>query len=143
MGNRLIQTFDGVERPVAPALMSERFTVTLAQVNAGHIIIPVSNTVRKMRVVNFVAIPNGAFAALTLIRLITTDSTPVVIATFAQAQLTDDAVLVPGATGVVLEAGFQVDGAAGQGVKVDKTGSAGTTATDIKFEITYQFSSLN
>lgn len=108
-------------------------TATLAQVNAGTELLP-GITGRKIYLNGFTAMPNGSFAAGTTI-VLEDSTTGTDFASFAQAQLTDNALLVPAATGVTLGTAYGDGGAAGEGLTVNKTGSDFTTATDIKFNL--------
>lgn len=114
-----------------------RFTATLAEVNAGSTLIP-AVTDRKVYIHNFVAMPNGSFAAGTAIVLedVTTGTDFI---SLAQAQLSDNAILAFGETGVTLGAALGDGGAAGEGVQVVKTGSDFTTATDIAFNLLFSY----
>src|SRR5690606_228565 len=80
--------------------------VTLAQVNAGKVLLAVP-TGKKAVVLDFIARSNGAFAAGDSIEL---NVGAVEVASLAQAQLTNGAVLVPTATGVTLGAGYGIAG---------------------------------
>ena len=108
-------------------------TVTLAEVNAGKTILAVP-TGKRAVVLDFVARSNGAFADGDSIDLLVGAAN---VASLAQAQLTNGAVLFPGETGVTLGAAFGQPGADGDDIIVDKTGSDFTTATDVKFTVTY------
>lgn len=110
-------------------------TVTLAEINAGKVIIP-GTAGKQLLVTNFVERVNGAFTTGTSVDLIS-DATSVNVESSAQAQLTNGAVLVPGSTGVTLGAGFGVLLPAGEGLKVAKTGSNFAGGTDIKFTVSY------
>lgn len=122
--------------PVAYAI--DPVTVTLAEVNAGKTIIP-ARVGNQLHILNFTVKSTGAFAALTSILIQDTADTPIVVATLAQAQLTDGAILFPGETGVTLGAGFYSALTRGKGLQVIKSGSAGTTATNIIVTVTYKY----
>lgn len=107
--------------------------VTLAQVNAGKVLLAVP-TGKRAVILNFAGRCSGAFAAGTSIELNVGAS---VVASLAQAQLTNGAVLIPGVTGVTLGAAFGIAGADGADITVSKTGSDFTTATNITFTVTY------
>lgn len=108
-------------------------TVTLAEVNAGKTLVTVA-TGKKAIVTDFIARCNGAFGALTSINLKVGSTS---VAALAQAQLTNGAILNPNTAGTTLGAGFGIAGGDGDDITVDKTGSAGTGATDIKFTVSY------
>lgn len=107
--------------------------VTLAEVNAGKTIQAVA-TGKKAIVSGFIARCVGAFAALDSIEL---NVGAAVVASLAQAQLTNGAVLIPGSAGVTLGAGFGIAGADGADITVSKTGATATTATSITFTVVY------
>lgn len=107
--------------------------VTLAQVNAGKTIVSVP-TGKKAIVTGFIARCAGSFAALDSIDLKVGSA---IVASLAQAQLTNGAVLVPASTGVTLGAGFGILGGDGDDITVIKAGSDGTTATSITFTVLY------
>jgi hypothetical protein len=103
-------------------------------VNAGKTLVAVPAG-KKAIVTNFVARSSGAFGALTSVDLLVGATN---VASFAQAQLTNGAVLAPASTGVTLGAGFGIAGADGADITVGKTGSTGTTATSITLTVSYQ-----
>lgn len=118
-----------------------RTTVTLAELNAGKVLLEAHGTAR-LEVLGFQVIARGgAAAALTALRLITTESTPVVIASVAQASLTQNALNSEVTAGTTLGAGWLTPLTAGAGFKVDKTGSAATTATSFDVVVTYRIAS--
>lgn len=105
------------------------YAITPAQVNAtaGFSVIPGSLYSQSMLIHSFrLRVNTAGVGAVTDLRLQTTDATPVVVATFAQAQLTSGAVLSPMSTGVTLGAGFCVKLTPGIGLVLIKTGSAAT-----------------
>jgi hypothetical protein len=104
-------------------------TVTLAQINAGFTLVA-AVAGQTLTPVGFRVKCTGAFAALTDIRLSDTNSSPVDIATIAQAQATDGAIFTEnGASGLTFGAGFGAALTAAKGIQIRKTGSTGTTAT--------------
>lgn len=109
--------------------------VTLAEINAGKIIVPAVAGV-TLTPVFFIARVAGTFAVGTSVELEDTNGTPVVVASLAVAQLSNGAVLFPGETGVTLGAGFGVGLTAGKGLAVTATGTH-TTATSITFTVAY------
>lgn len=108
--------------------------VTLAEVNAGKVLVSVP-TGKKAIVTDFIARCSGAFAIGTSIDLLVGAAN---VASIAQAQATNGAILHPGETGVTLGAAFGIAGADGDDVTVGKTGSAFTTATNVTFTVTYR-----
>jgi len=110
--------------------------VLLAEVNAGKTVLPaVPNA--KYRILAIRAQAAGAFAALTLLRVM---SSEVVVVSYTQAVLLDGSVFTTDnvIVGQTLGAGFNVDLAVNTAITVDKTGSAATTATSESFTIMYQ-----
>lgn len=107
--------------------------VTLAEVNAGKTLVSVPAG-KKAIVTDFIARSLGAFAVLTSIDL---KVGAAIVASLAQAQLTNGAVLHPGQSGVTLGAAFGIAGADGDDITVTKVGTDGTTATNITFTVTY------
>lgn len=98
--------FTGIEIPV--------LGITPAQVNVanGKVLIP-GGHMQRLVISSFLLRVNSAGVGATNLYLRTTESTPVLIATFATAQLTSGALLRPGDTGVTLGAGFCVPLTAG------------------------------
>ncbi len=110
--------------------------LTLAQVNAGFTLIPniYSN---KLIVTNFALRINSAAVGTGNLLLQTTETTPVVIATFANAQLSSGAFLRPGDTGVTLGAGFWAKLSQGVGIQLKTSAiSTGAFTVDISLNVT-------
>jgi hypothetical protein len=110
-----------------------RVTATLAQINAGTTIVP-AITGRKLYLQDFTAMPNGSFAAGTAI-VLEDSTTGTDFVSIAQAQASDNAILKPTSTGVTLGTAFGDGGASGEGLKITKTGSDFTTATDLALNL--------
>lgn len=112
--------------------------ITPAQLNAGFNLIAPGHG-RTLRVLSFrVVVQAATIAAVTDIRLSSTEATPTDIATFAQAGLTSGARLGSGSTsGVVFGAGFPFKLANGQGVQLRKTGSTATGAFTVDVLLEY------
>lgn len=112
-------------------------TVLLADINAGYTIVPAVPG-RTLRPIGVWVRSNGAFAACTDVRIGDTAGTPVVVAQFAVANLTDGAILTDHKeTGVTLGAGFFAQCTADKGLQIYKTGSTATTATSLDFRVEY------
>jgi hypothetical protein len=80
----------------------------------------------------------GAWEAGTTIVLSDTDaSSPITIASVAQANLTDGAVLAETSTGVTVGAGLLGARTAGKGIKISKTGNAFTGGTTVTVRVLY------
>ncbi len=133
-GNATLQTLTVTGSVVAAgAVMNVRQRFTIAQVNAGATLVA-AVTGKSIRMVSCKAIAvGGAAGAVTTVDVLGTLSTGRKLVAFAQANLTQSAVLTDGGTGAAVLA----DGAsytandAGTAVTVGKTGSSVTTATHI------------
>lgn len=112
--------------------------LTIAQINAGVVAVPGRADAQPV-VDDFKMIARGgAVGAVTTIDIQTTEASPTTVATCAQANLTQDAVLRAGATGTVItNVGEQL--ALGTGLRVIKAGSDITTATHVHVEIRYHY----
>lgn len=108
-------------------------TVLLAEINAGKTLVSVP-TGKKAIVTGFIARCNGAFTTLTSMNLKVGTA---VVASLAQAQMTNGAILFPGETGVTLGAAFGIAGGDGDDIVVDKTGSSAAGGTDVKMVVAY------
>jgi hypothetical protein len=114
-------------------VMNVRQRFTIAQVNAGATLVPaVAGKAIRMVTCKAIAV-GGAAGAVTTVDVLGTSTTARKLVAFAQANLTQSAVLTDGGTGAAVLA----DGAsytandAGTAVTVGKTGSNVTTATHI------------
>lgn len=135
--NNLTALINGAQKPLDPISETVVATVTLAQLNAGYELVPAS--MQSYRVTDFKVIVNGgAMAALTSVEIESSADTPVVVASFAQAQMTEDAVLVPGASGVTLGAGFAAGLGLDKAINITVTGDPGTTAVSLTVILTLQ-----
>jgi hypothetical protein len=118
---------------IAGATMNVRRRFTIAEVNAGATLVPaVAGRTIRMVACKAIAV-GGAAGAVTTVDVLGTLSTARKLVAFAQANLTQSAVLTDGGTGAAVLA----DGAsytandAGTAITVGKTGSNVTTATHI------------
>ena len=110
--------------------------LAIASINSGTIVIP-GVAEHQITVTDaYCKAIGGAVGAVTTIDIQTTAGTPVTVATFAQAQLTENAVLRAGATGTAT-AMLGVANAKGVGIRVIKAGSDITTATHVVVSIDY------
>lgn len=107
--------------------------VTLAEINAGKILVPVPAG-KKAIVTNFVARVIGAFTTGTSVDLLVGATN---VASLAQAQLTNGAVLTPNSAGVTLGAGFGAAGVDDGDITVAKTGANFAGGTSVTFTVTY------
>lgn len=110
-------------------------TATLAQINAGLVLIP-GVAGQQIDVVGVVAKVLGNFATGTSVEL-ESDATTVAVETIAEAALTTGAVLFPTSANVTLGAGFAAPLPAGEGLKVANNGAPQTAGTSIAFTIQY------
>ena len=115
-------------------LFSYVVTATLAEINAGKVIIA-AKTGKKIRVVDYIARVAGAFGANTSVDL-QSGTTGTKVTAIARAGLTDGAILMPSSANTTLGAGFGADLEVGESLKVVNVGTTATTATSIKFTVT-------
>lgn len=115
-------------------LFTYNVTATLAEINAGKVIIA-AKTGKKIRVVNYIARVVGAFAANTSVDL-QSGTTGTKVTAIARAGLTDGAILMPSSANTTLGAGFGANLETGESLKVVNVGTAATTATSITFTVT-------
>lgn len=112
-------------------------TASLAQINAGLTLIAGVGG-KAITVLDYTARVNGSsFAGGTNIILESTNGTPVVVSTIAEAALASGAINKPTTANNVLGVGFSAPLGTSDGVKVVSTGTH-TTATGITFTFTYQ-----
>ncbi len=112
-------------------------TATLAELNAGKVLIAAAGS-QAITVTDYIARINGSsFTTGTNIILESTNGTPVVVSTIAEAGLTSGSILTPGSANTTLGAGFGIAMGAGDGLKVVSTGTQ-AVGTSITFTITYK-----
>lgn len=112
--------------------------LTIAQINAGYIAVPGRSDASPV-VDNVKATARGgAVGAVTTIDLQTTEAVPTAVATFAQANLTQNTALQHGDTGVT---GTNIGEtlAKGTGLRVIKAGADITVATHVHVVIDYHY----
>ena len=112
-------------------------TATLAQINAGLTLIS-GVTGQYITVTGFSAVVSGNFASGTAVILQSTNATPLVVATLAEAGLTNGTTLTAGGSNVTNGAGLGFALGSGDGLQVVNSGSAQTGGTSITFTITYK-----
>ena len=130
----------GVTSYSNPVVLNHRHRVTVAEINAGHEILP-AITGKSYRIIGVKAIAyGGAVGTTTTVDVLGTQSAAgVKLAAYAQASLTRSTVLEMGAAGAAVLA----DGAsfvacdAATAVTVGKTGGDADTATGVDFIIDY------
>ena len=110
-------------------------SVSLAELNAGKTIVA-ATVGSQILVTDFNFVMDGAFAALTSAELEDSSAT-VNVCSLAQAQMTDDAVLTKGITGVTLGVGVAEGITVSEALVITKTGSDATTATGLTVTVTY------
>lgn len=128
----------GQSQPVAPANATQSVVVvaTLAQINAGLVLIP-GVTGKKITPIEIVARVAGNFATGTSVELESTNASPVAVLTYLEAALTDTAVLGRTSSNVNTGAGFAIPLGTGDGLKVVNNGTAQTGGTSVTFTISY------
>jgi hypothetical protein len=122
-----------------PVVLNTRHRVTIAEINAGHEILPAIEG-RTYRIISVKAIAyGGAVGTTTTVDVLGTQSTgSVKIVTFARGDLAQSVVLTDSADGTVLADGASfVACDANTAITVGKTGSDADTATGVDFIITY------
>lgn len=133
----LIRVAISTPSAVSNALRTINFTATLAEINAGKVVIP-GVAGKQLRIDDFIERVTGAFATGTSVNL-QSDATGVIVEASAEAGLTNGAVLIPGTANVTLGAGFGALLPAGEGLKVVNVGSAQTGGTSINWTVSYAF----
>lgn len=121
---------------LAGQLQSVTVTATLAEINAGKILIP-AVAGKSIKVTDYIMRVAGGFAVTTSVDIQSSNTTPVKVAVAAVAALTNGAVIVPPTSNVTLGAGFGVALGAGDALVVANVGTAGTGGTSITYTITY------
>lgn len=137
-----LQRYDGTnDITITPnEVKNQRFRKTVAEINAGTTLLPAVPGY-KYRMTECLAIAyGGAAGAVTTVDVLGTQSTSSVkLAAFAQASLTQSAVLKAGGTGaaVLADGASYVACDANTAITVGKTGSDVTTATGVDIIISY------
>ena len=114
---------------------SARVAVSLAELNAGKTIVA-AVTGSQIVVMDFNVVCNGSFGDLTSAELEDSSGT-VNVCSLAQAQMTDNAVLTKGITGVTLGVGVAEGLTVSEALVISVTGSAAITATGLTVTVTY------
>lgn len=121
------------------AILNKRQRFTIAEINAGATLLP-AITGKSYRMIGAKAIAvGGAAGAVTTVDITGTVSTSRKLVAFAQANLTQSAVVVDGGTGgtVLADGASYTANDAGTAILVGKTGSNVTTATHIDIIFDY------
>jgi hypothetical protein len=112
--------------------------VTIAQVNAGNELLP-ALVGKAYRITGLmIRAIGGAAAAVTSVDIQDGAGTPVVVAVYSQAQLTEGTILTENTTGAAMGAGFLVGTTVSKAVNIIKNGSDVTTATHFDVVVQYQ-----
>lgn len=109
---------------------------TLAEINAGKVLLP-AVAGKKITIVDYTARVTGAFATGTSVIIESTNGTPVLVSTIAEAGLTNGAILKPTSANTTLGAGFSVPLGSGDGLQVVNSGAAQTGGTKIDWTFLY------
>jgi Uncharacterized conserved protein (DUF2190) len=128
--------FSAVDSALTNRLQTVIVTATLAQINAGKVLIP-GAVGQKITVTDYTARVVGNFATGTSIEMESTNVTPVAVSTIAEAGLTDAAILRPSSANTTLGVGFAAQLGAGDGLQVVNNGANQTAGTSVTFTITY------
>ncbi len=135
---QLIRVFLNTPTGVGSAVPAERSllaTVTLAQINAGLVLIP-GIAGKKIRVLAVTQRVLGNFATGTSV-VLKSDATNVAVVTTAEAGLTDGSFLFSGDSHNTIGAGFFADLPAGEGLKVANNGANQTGGTSIAYGLVF------
>ena len=128
-----------VDAAGSPIVRNLRTRSTIAAVNAGATLLA-AVTGYKYRIISATAISvGGAAAAVTTVDILGTQNGSVKLVAYAQASLTQSAVLKDGGTGaaVLTDGASYVACDAATAITIGKTGSSITTATHIDTNISY------
>ena len=131
-----------VLKTLADAIANTEFvvtdTVTLAQINAGKILVPAIDG-KQILVTGYEITSVGGFADGTNVLIQDTATTPVVVVTALTAALTDGAKIASGAVieNVTDGAGYRAALTASKAVQIKATGTM-TTATSLKVVLRYK-----
>lgn len=122
-----------------PRSIRKRFTI--AQVNAGAEIVPAAGDKQGLRLISckMIAVGGAATAVTTVDILGTQGGSSVKLVAYAQASLTQSAVLTDGGSGatVLADGASYVTCDGGKNITIGKTGSSVATATNIDVILTY------
>lgn len=132
------KNISGVDFGLATRSIRRRFTI--AEVNAGIVLVPKKNGIKYRFVDGGVIAIGGAAAAHTTIDILGTRAAgSVKLLTAAVANTTQSNFVKPGATGAVIlaDGASYTDLDANTDITVGKTGASITTATNIDFVLTY------
>jgi hypothetical protein len=123
-------------------VVSTSASLTLAQVNAGTIILPaVTGQTYKLQHVQMQAV-GGSTAGCTLVEVTDTAASPIVGVSFTVAILTSGAIVNEASgSGVTVTTFAPTALTASRGLQIIKTGSACTTATSFNVIVTYTINS--
>lgn len=124
----------GLQDVLDVAVRTARVTATLAEINAGKVIVA-GVAGKKIRVVGYAARVSGGFAATTSVDL--QDESATKVTALGVAGLTNGAILQPSSANTTLGAGFAADLATGEDLVVANTGDPATTGTSIVFTVQY------
>lgn len=128
--------WSGIQSNLTGRVQTINVTATLAEINAGKILIP-GITGQKIEVLDYTARVAGTFLTGTAVILESTNGTPVVISTIAEAALGTGAINKPGSANNTLGAGYAAPLGTSDGVQVVNSGSAQTGGTSIAFTFTF------
>lgn len=133
----MLNTSIGRMAVVQPGVEALNFSATLAEIIATKVICPKIPGF-KYRIIGFLLRFNGNAATADDIRLSTTASTPVDIATVLIANAADGDKRNEADATAVLGAGFNAENASGEGVLIRETGTNLTGTTSVTGVILYQ-----
>lgn len=133
---RVLVQVPGTAATATGAAQQLTVTASLAEINAGKILIP-GLTGKSINLSNYTARVTGTFATGTAVVLESTNGTPVIVSTIAEAGIAGTTVIGPYESHTTLGAGFAVPLGVGDGLKIVNSGSAQTGGTSIQFTFNF------
>lgn len=132
-GVTIAELGSGATTQVNTAIVS----ATLAEINAGKVLIATVSG-KQIKVTGLELQVVGTFATGTSVEVEDDNGTPIVVASYAQAGLSDGANLLPNSANVTIGAGYLAALTLDKNLVVSITGSDFTGGTSITFKIQYQ-----
>lgn len=133
-GNVLTATLTQLAALLGQTIVA-RVTATQTEVNAGKILIA-AVTGKKIQVNDISILVTGNWATGTSVEV--EDASANEVISYAQAQISDGAILASTSTGATLKASFGAPLTVSEALKATKTGSSFTAGTNIIFTISYK-----
>jgi hypothetical protein len=128
--------FSNIQPNLVGRVQTVDVVCTLAEINAGKTLIA-GATGQNITVTDFIARVTGTFATGTAVLVQSSNGTPVVVATLAEAAIAGTGIVLPPTANVTLGAGYGKQLGTADGLVVANSGSAQTGGTSIEFTITF------